>query len=205
MQTTSVDKASSFLIRHSSGFIGGHNFIDFDMEIIKSTSFYLVAKKYHIIDTLPLSLLLLNEKTLHKLPKNYKDEDNFKNNPVKDSELTRDLFEKIEEKFNALEDDTKTIFYNLLKENKYFIGFFEYRKDTFLSLNKVALKKLIINNYGSKIINLDYLSEAIENTAIELAYVIALWTPYSEVKSHPPKILYDYPNIIEIQKSYVLI
>ncbi|MDQ7047508.1 MAG: hypothetical protein Q9M39_07765 [Sulfurovum sp.] len=94
LQTTSVDKASSFLIRHSSGFIGGHNFIDFDMEIIKSTSFYLVAKKYHIIDTLPLSLLLLNEKTLHKLPKNYKDEDNFKNNPVKDSELTRDLFEK---------------------------------------------------------------------------------------------------------------
>ncbi|MDQ7047507.1 MAG: hypothetical protein Q9M39_07760 [Sulfurovum sp.] len=45
------------------------------------------------------------------------------------------------------------------------------------------------------------MSEAIENTAIELAYVISIWTPYSEVKSHPPKILYDYPNIVEIQKK----
>lgn len=44
LQTTSILKASSFLIRHSSGFIAGHNFIDFDLEMMKfNKSLYIYA------------------------------------------------------------------------------------------------------------------------------------------------------------------
>ena len=201
LQTHSLQEASTFVSISSSSFIAGHNFIDFDIEKIKLTSLYNEVKKYTIIDTLPLSLLLFSEKTLHSLSKDYKSEDNFENNPLKDSLLTKELFEKIEDRFNTLEEYTKTIFYTLLKDNKYFTGFFKYIEYEFLSLNNIDLKNLIVSNYGSKIINLDYLSEVIENSPIELAYIIAIWSSHTELKSHPPKVLYDYPNIVEIQKK----
>ena len=61
LQTSSLDKASSFMTLCNCDFIAGHNFIDFDIEMIKPTSLYMKVKNYHIIDTLPLSLLLFNE------------------------------------------------------------------------------------------------------------------------------------------------
>ena len=36
---------------------------------------------------------------------------------------------------------------------------------------------------------------------VQLSYILALLTPYIEIKSHPPKILFSYPDIVEIQKK----
>jgi len=76
--TPAIKEATNFLKLCNAKYICGHNFIDFDLEIIKDTTLYLPLKSYFVIDTLPLSLLLFNEKSIHALPKNYKSEDDFK-------------------------------------------------------------------------------------------------------------------------------
>ena len=126
LKTTSIEESFAFINSYKTNFISGHNFIDFDLKILKETSLYQHIKDYKIIDTLPLSLLLFSEKTIHSLPKNYKNEDDFDNNPVEDSKITSILFDKLIERFIDLPKDTQNIFYSLLHDNIYFSGFFEY-------------------------------------------------------------------------------
>lgn len=203
LKTSSIQESIAFINLCDSSYIAGHNFIDFDMEILKETSMYQHIKEYNIIDTLPLSLLLFNEKTVHSLPKNYKSEDDFKNNPVEDSKITLKLFIKLEERFLSLDKDTQTIFYSLLKEEVYFKAFFKYIDDkvVLVSLNHTQLKSAIREVHQNVIINYDYLEEVISTNPIELAYILAILTPHIEIKSHPPKILFSYPHIVEIQKK----
>lgn len=203
LKTSSIQECIMFINLCDSSYIAGHNFIDFDMEILKETSMYQHIKEYNIIDTLPLSLLLFNEKTVHSLPKNYKSEDDFKNNPVEDSKITLKLFIKLEERFLSLDKDTQTIFYSLLKEEVYFKAFFKYIDDkvVLVSLNHTQLKSAIREVHQNVIINYDYLEEVMSTNPIELAYILAILTPHIEIKSHPPKILFSYPHIVEIQKK----
>ena len=203
LKTSSIQECIMFINLCDSSYIAGHNFIDFDMEILKETSMYQHIKEYNIIDTLPLSLLLFNEKTVHSLPKNYKSEDDFKNNPVEDSKITLKLFIKLEERFLSLDKDTQTIFYSLLKEEVYFKAFFKYIDDkvVLVSLNHTQLKSAIREVHQNVIINYDYLEEVMSTNSIELAYILAILTPHIEIKSHPPKILFSYPHIVEIQKK----
>ena len=204
LKTSSIEKSKDFIKSYDTKFISGHNFVDFDLKILKSTSLYQDIKEHHIIDTLPLSLLLFNEKTIHKLPKNYKSEDDFANDPVEDSKITLLLLDKIEERFVSLSQETKDILYNLLKEDKYFSGFFKYVV-SYIELNEFSTDKLyekILNLHKEAIVNPNYLKEdVLINHKTELAYILALLTPYIEIKSHPPKILFSYPHIVDIQKK----
>ena len=203
LKTTSIKQTSLFIKSIDSKYLAGHNFIDFDLKIIKETSLYQDIKNHLIIDTLPLSLLFFNEKTIHSLPKNYKTEDDFKNNPLEDSKITLMLFMKLEERFNSLPQETKNIFYSLLKDDIYFSAFFKYITLTtqlhYLNFND--LYNLIIKLHEKSIVNFVYLKEIITSHKKELAYILALLTPYIEIKSHPPKILFTYPDIIKIQKK----
>jgi len=203
LKTSSLNEASNFIKLCSSPYLAGHNFIDFDLEKLKLTSVYSSIKNHIIIDTLPLSLLLFNEKTIHSLPKNYKNEDNFKNDPVEDSKITQKLLQKIEVKFLSLEKDFKYVLYSLLKNDKYFNGFFKYiqNKDTLVNISNDDLVKIIIKNYGNIIINHKYLKKIVNNKPVELAYIISLLTSHTEIKSHPPKILYSYLDIVKIQQK----
>ena len=206
LKTSSMQEGITFINLCDSSYLAGHNFIDFDMEILKETSMYLHIKEYDIIDTLPLSLLLFNEKTVHSLPKNYKSEDDFKNNPVEDSKITLKLFITLEERFLSLDKDTQTTFYSLLKDEVHFKAFFKYIEDkvVLVLLNHTQLKSLIREVHQNVIINYDYLEEVITTNPIELAYILAILTPHIEIKSHPPKILFSYPQIVEIQKKLYL-
>lgn len=204
LKTTSVEECKGFIESCEATYISGHNFIDFDMRFIKESSLYQSIKDYKIIDTLPLSLLLFNEKTIHSLPKNYKTEDDFQNNPVEDSKLSKVLFEKLVDRFKSLPSQAQNIFYSLLKDDKYFGGFFQYiNKDINLEyLDEDELYDLIVSLHNKVIVNFDYLKDAVLiNKKVQLAYILALLTPYIEIKSHPPKILYSYPEIVEIQKK----
>jgi len=207
LKTSSLLESSNFLKNCSANFIAGHNFIDFDTRILKKTSLYQIIKNYHIIDTLPLSLLLFNEKTVHSLPKNYKSEDNFKNDPLQDCKITQKLLQKLAHRFLSLDKETQTIFYSLLGDKNYFSGFFSYIEQTD-QLNNLShlqahsqLKKLIEEIHYKSIANSNYLDDLIQHNTIELAYILALLTPHIEIKSHPPKILYSYPDIIDMQKK----
>lgn len=203
LKTTSIEESRSFINSSDSEYIAGHNFIDFDLEIIKTTSLYQDIREHHIIDTLPLSLLLFNEKTVHSLPKNYKSEDDFVNNPVEDSKITLSLLDKLEERFKSLPQDTKDIFYSLLKDDIYFSAFFKYINSD-VKLNELplhSLYELILKLHNKAIVNTEYLKEVLFSNKSQLAYILALLTPYIEIKSHPPKILFSYPEIVEIQKK----
>jgi len=204
LKTYSISKINSFLERYPCKFICGHNFIDFDREILTSTSIDGSLVDFDIIDTLPLSLLFFNEKTHHNLPKNYKSEDNFKNDPVEDSKITQKLLIKIIEKFLSLEYNKQNIFFSLLKDQDKFHGFFKFLETfhQFEMLDHNTLNELIVLLYHQVLKYNDYnISKIIENNPVELAYILALLSPHIEIKSHPPKVLYDYPNIINIQKE----
>ncbi len=202
-KTSSPKKIANVMKLCQAKYICGHNFVDFDLEMIKDTILYDAIKSYTIIDTLPLSLLLLNEKSLHALPKEYKSEDNFINDPVEDSKLTSELLLQLTKRFFALDEEMKIIFYSLLREKEHFKGFFAYLND-FTALKYIdnnSLHKSIITLYKNQITNLYHLQKTIESSPIELAYILALLAPHIEIKSHPPKILYTHKNIVEIQKK----
>ncbi len=202
LRTSTVGKCGKFIKKVNPTYIAGHNFIDFDLEFIKNTSLYKDIKNRNIIDTLPLSLLLFSEKTVHSLPKNYKSEDDFQNNPVEDSKITSKLLKKLEKRFVSLDKNTQNIFYSLLKDEIYFSAFFKYLKDiSFISLGYVELRNLIIKTHKSVIVNQHYLEDILMTNPVELAYILAVLTPHIEIKSLPPKVLFSYPDIVEIQKK----
>ena len=203
LKSFSIEESKLFLMNKNVHFICGHNFIDFDLEILKDTTLYHAFKAHKIIDTLPLSLLLFNEKSIHALPKNYKSEDDFKNDPVEDCKITAQLLEKLEERFLSLDKDTQNIFYSLLKDEKYFSGFFLYMKDmhSFEYFEYDALYRKIMQLHQNVIMDKDYLAEVIKTHPMELGYILALLTPHIEIKSHPPKILHTYTDIVDIQKK----
>ncbi|HIP11478.1 MAG TPA: RecQ family ATP-dependent DNA helicase [Arcobacter sp.] len=201
--TPAIKETKNFIKLCNARFICGHNFIDFDLEVIKDTSLYNIFKSYKIIDTLPVSLLLFNEKSVHSLPKSYKSEDDFKNDPVEDSKITAQLLDKLEKRFFDLESQMQNVFYSLLKEEKYFCGFFDYlsERNTFEYLKYDKLYEYITVNYSELIVNKEYLRKVIKLNPMELGYILALLTPHIEIKSHPPKILHTHKNIVSIQKE----
>ena len=200
--TTAIREIINFVKLCHAQYVCGHNFIDFDLEILKDTTLYRTLEEHYIIDTLPLSLLLFNEKSVHALPKNYKKEDNFVNDPVEDSKLTAQLLGKLKERFFDISPVLQNVFYSLLKHEMHFSGFFTYMQEymTFSFLEHKALYNEILSLYGSVIVDQKYLKKVIEKSPVELAYILALLTPYIEIKSHPPRILYLYPEIVSIQR-----
>jgi len=201
--TPAIKEITNFIKLCNAQYICGHNFIDFDLKILKDTTLYNTFKAHKIIDTLPLSLLLFNEKSIHALPKNYKSEDDFKNNPVEDCKITSKLLEKLEERFLSLDKDMQNIFYSLLKDEKYFSGFLLYMEamHSFECFEYDALYRKIMELYKNVIMDTDYLAEVIKIHPMELGYILALLTPHIEIKSHPPKILHTYTDIVTIQKK----
>ncbi|SFV69618.1 ATP-dependent DNA helicase RecQ [hydrothermal vent metagenome] len=203
LKTTEVTKSREFIFACDTDVIAGHNFIDFDIEHLKATSLYRDISKYKIIDTLPISLLLFNEKTHHSLPKKYKSEDDFKNDPVEDAKITRKLFVKLCQKFASLKRSMQYILYSLLKDKMHFKGFFQYIEKEFdlVAIKNDALLNLILKEYEQRVVNPRYLKQMIDKNSVELAYILALLTPHIEIKAHPPKILYSFTNIVEMQKK----
>ncbi len=183
-------------------FLCGHNIFAHDLEVLKEHG-AVYLERFEIIDTLPVSLLLFNEKTHHALPKVYKDDDDFENDPIKDCQITQTLLTRLLERFEKMESSLQRILYTLLHEQKLFSGFFRYLTQ-FVAISALELEDLhamIASKYDATIINRAYLKEMIEKHPVELAYIVALLTPQTELKAHPPKVLYDYPELIEHQKK----
>jgi ATP-dependent DNA helicase RecQ len=204
--TSSSPEAISSFVRLCSQaeYLCGHNIFDHDLPRLEEHSaLYRDLRRFKVIDTLPLSLLFFSEKTHHALPKNYKDEDNFANDPLKDCELTRKLLERLILRWIELPRPLQRILYSLLHRQERFEGFFEYLSLQ-VKLDAYEARDLVMAiaaEYDRSIANREYLERMIADASVELAYILALLTPHIEIKAHPPKILYDYPGIIEKQRK----
>ena len=203
LRTSNFLEAQEFIKCVDAKYLCGHNVIDFDLGYLKTSSLYRFVQNLEIIDTLPLSLLLFNEKTHHSLPKNYKSEDDFKNNPLEDAKITKHLFMRIEVKFVELKKRMQYLFYSLLYTQEHFQGFFKYIFETIPmeTIHIDGLINLIEQEYNERIVNTKYLRTMVQKHPVELAYILALLTPHIEIKAHPPKILYTFPDIVQMQKK----
>lgn len=203
LNTTSVLEAVAFIQNIAPVYIVGHNIIAFDRKILALTSMNKLLESKIFIDTLPISLLLFNEKTFHSLPKNYKSEDNFLNNPVKDAKLSQDLLLRCIEKFKTLPLLQRNILYTLLKNEELFKGFFQYLayENLFEELSSLVLRGSILNIFSKIIRNENVLKEALKSFRVELAFILAVRMPELEVNAQPPKVLYDYKNITVLQEK----
>ena len=202
LKTTSIKEVSRYIKYAPAEYIVGHNFIAFDKKILEMSSIGTLLQNKIFIDTLPVSLLLFNEKTFHSLPKNYKSEDNFLNDPVKDARLSKELLLRSIEKFRTLPTPQRNTLYTLLKNEEVFKGFFKFiaHENIFEELSNTILLGTILNLFKTIIRNVDVLKEALLFHRIELAFILAIRIPELEINAQPPKVLYDYKEITSLQE-----
>lgn len=202
LRTHALHHAHDFALGVSPVYWAGHNVVDFDKKLLHNSALGFFLEKLACIDTLLVSMLFFNEKTFHSLPKNYKTEDNFLNDPIQDAKLSKALLEKCIGKFKTLPAFQSNILYSLLKEIEGFAGFFQccasVRPLEFLEGS--LLRQAIQNHFYTVIKNGEMLEEALVLYKVELAYILALEMPELEVHAQPPRVLYRYPHIVELQE-----
>ncbi len=192
---TSVSKIKEICLLENIHFICGHNFVDHDQCFLEKTSFNQVFEQIKIIDTLYLSMLLFPNKSTHKLNKPYKDNlIDIGNYPLIDAEQTKILFEKLNQDFDTLEENQQKLFCYLLKNNKYFSGFFSYKN--------IAEKAVDVYQEIKHLIKIDkaqYLDIEM-HYPVELAFIIA-YLSFGSKGSISPVILNKNPNIVRLLRQ----
>jgi ATP-dependent DNA helicase RecQ len=200
LQTSSILEVKEFLSHVDTHILCGHNIIDFDTRVLKDTSLYAILEKFEFIDTLPLSLLILNDKTLHKLPKPYKIGD-IANNPIEDAKNSAKLLQTIIKKYNTLDKSLQMIYIILLNTSDYFKSFFNQiiyidKEDSFdyeklASIVKLKYPQIDLDNLKYFFLN---------NKKVELAYIFSLLNAQNSF-TYPPAVLYKYTDILEVHKK----
>lgn len=179
-------------------FLCGHNLRSFDYHYLMETQLSAFIQDLEIIDTLELSLLFFNEKTLHKLPKAYKADDPHQiSDPLKDAIITRELLIKLVQRFSELNDDLKIIYYTLLCKTKRFKSFFHLIDADSLDTT-TDLASLILKVLKNKIRNSAKIVQLIDQEPIVLAFIISVLHSDIEIRSFPPKVYFDFPHIQEL-------
>lgn len=191
---TSIEKIKDIFSENKPHFICGHNFIDHDSVHLSKTSFNPYLQNITIIDTLFLSMLLYPNKKTHKLDKPYKTELNIENQPLGDAEQTKELFNLLNRKFDALPPNLKNLYSALLSENQYFSAFFKYKQFqyTHVDLYDVMKSKIICTK--------DQLETLAKDYPLELAFAIAFLVSDKEA-SVSSVILVRYPKIVGVLKT----
>lgn len=113
--------------------IVGHNILNHDLEFIAQTAeIDSGILKKQVIDTLWLSSLIFFENPYHHLIKDYKLHDpnsTVSNDPVKDAELCRQLFQDCTQKFGTFLNWLQEILYRLTYNSEQFKTFFDYLQE----------------------------------------------------------------------------
>jgi len=200
-KSTSPSKILKFIQQHNPKFLCGHNLRFFDYQFLKETCLNSVIEDLQIIDTLELSLLFFSEKTIHKLPKSYKESDKHRtNDPLKDAIITRKLLFGVITRFFKLPVEIQSIYYSLLGDQEKFKPFFDIieprLKATFCDTKSAG--EIIKKAFNPKLRNDKLLPDIIAQRPVELAYIVSVLHDSIELKSFPPKVFFDYPNIQEL-------
>jgi len=144
----SIDKFRE--IASGAAYICGHNIIAHDIPLLRNIAEIPEIDKKIPVDTLLLSPLLFPKKPYHRLVKDYKKTEMrlFRNNPLLDSRLCRELLADEVAAFNSLDSEMKNLYWNLLKDIDGFKGFF---KLTGFSGKITSAWKLCCNIMGDSI------------------------------------------------------
>jgi len=173
-----------------SDYLCGHNIINHDTKYIK------VNENVKLIDTLYLSPLMFPNKPYHSLLKDDKLLTEELNNPLNDAVKARELFYDEINAFEELDDELKIVYYMLLKNSKYFSGFFEfidYSADD-------DIETVVLHRFSGKICENAPLSDIIAHTPSELAYCLALISATEEYSLIPRWVHINYPNVDRVMR-----
>ncbi|MBD5143171.1 MAG: RecQ family ATP-dependent DNA helicase [Ruminococcus sp.] len=171
-------------------FLCGHNIISHDIKYIK------IPDEIICIDTLYLSPLVFPNKPYHSLLKDDKLQSDELNNPLNDAIKAMHLFYDEINAFQELDERLKFIYYMLLKENKYFSGFFSYINLDFSDkFSSGDLKTMILELFSNKICENVPIMPLITESPVELAYCFALLSATEKHSLIPKWVLINYPKV----------
>ena len=193
LHTASVAEFCAFV--EDTEFLCGHNVVHHDMKYLEQVIEGRVSKK--IIDTLYLSPLLFPKRPYHKLLKDDKIQSEELNNPVNDSQKSRDLFFDEVEAFWKLSIGKKKIFCGLLYGFQEFQGFFDYIA---FKPYMYKMEEMIRNEYKGKICENTNIEILVKYYPKELAYALALIGCNDHCSITPPWLLYNFPKIENVIK-----
>ncbi|SMN00051.1 ATP-dependent DNA helicase RecQ [uncultured Candidatus Thioglobus sp.] len=194
-ESTSISRVKEACLNDDINFICGHNFIDHDKKFLAKTGFNPIFEKVEIIDTLYLSMLLCTNKRTHKLDKPYKDTQiNIENQPLGDSEQTKALFDSLNQLFDKLDEDIKSVFYQLLKDDLHFSGFFIYKDYQFKSIDVYQQIQSFIEIDKAQYLDIE------KQFPIEIAFIIS-FLRLADQGAISLVILNKYPKVVELLKK----
>lgn len=176
-------------------YYAGHNIINHDVPIVEGSKNGYKFDKKKCIDTLFLSVLLFPEKPYHKLIKDDKLIPEDSNNPLNDSKNSQLLFEDEVNQFRNLDNETKAIYYSLLKDMDGFSGFFDYLEYKNSAVNVVQVIK---DKFLGKICESANIFDFINDYPVELAYSLALISTTQIQSKFPTWIIKNHPMVEKI-------
>jgi ATP-dependent DNA helicase RecQ len=188
----SISKFLNFI--NGSEFICGHNVFKHDLKYIHQATGNTTFGASNTIDTLYLSPLLFPRSPYHRLIKDDKLQTEELNNPLNDSIKARELFFDEVEAYDALNYDLKSIFYNLLSNQKEYAAFFRYVRPT-RKLSHSILENLIRSFFTGKICEHSPISRLIVESCVSLAYALALVNVTDKYSLTPPWVLHNFPDV----------
>lgn len=195
LEETSLSPIKEACLNDNISFICGHNFVEHDSKFLEKTSFNPILQSVEIIDTLYLSMLLCTNKRIHKLNKPYKDTQvNIENQPLGDSVQTKALFDSLNRLFDELDENIKNVFYQLLKDDIHFSGFFSYKNQKFKSIDVYQQIQPYIEISKTQYLDIE------EQFPIEIAFIISFLC-LADKGSISSIILNRYPKVVSLLKK----
>lgn len=190
-------------------FLCGHNIIHHDLKYLSPVLEGRVTAQS--IDTLYLSPLLFPKRPYHALLKDDKLQTEELNNPVNDSRKAQTLFWDEVNAFDALPDNLKRIFYELLHNSPEFKGFFAYidynpvfkgfvdiiRNVGFTIGNRGLVTRIKETFHGQICENAD-INMMIQRYPVELSYALALIHTEDSLSITPQWLLHRFPEIVNV-------
>ncbi|TBV25683.1 RecQ family ATP-dependent DNA helicase [Meridianimaribacter sp. CL38] len=176
-------------------YICGHNIIKHDIPELKKKlgSSIFDNKKY--VDTLLWSPLLFVKRPNHKLTKGYRIVNPSEvNNPLSDCKLTENYLIKELNRFNALSNSEKSVYYMLLKEQPAFNSFFDLAGFNHSNVEDTSIKKIL----GETICSNIKLEDFIQNNPVGLSYVFTLLKLGDKGAVLPPWVQNEFPEAEQI-------
>ncbi|MEX2569347.1 MAG: RecQ family ATP-dependent DNA helicase, partial [Cyclobacteriaceae bacterium] len=186
----SISDFISFI--QNSKFFCGHNIINHDIRYFKKAGHLSWINEDQVIDTLFFSPLLFPSRPYHALLKDDKLQTDELNNPLSDALKARDLFYDEVDTFQKLDPQIQELYFLLLKDQKYFAGFFHFI--SYSSQNN-DIEKIIEQVFYSKVCEYSALSKLISDYPIELAYCLALIRARNKFSVTPPWVLKNFPEV----------
>ncbi len=188
----------------SAKWICGHNIIQHDLEVLSNQFPKIGSRLRQIpsIDTLRLSPLLFPKEQYHKLLKAYYEESVNRNNPLKDCQATRTLFNSLLTAWNQLPKVKQEIYYLLLNQEDGFKGWFDYLNYYKTTPNVLSIVTKIQDYLKDKICLGQSLSIDVTDNPIALAYAIAVIdADPRETSFIPPWVLNKFSRTEGILKA----